>query len=424
MNQDTWKTALLKEVSSLSRKPRSLTIAEYEAIPFIPMALIPDSGFFATQWETREPGKISSGTFFNEGDVLFAKITPCLENGKQGIVRDVPNGWGYATTEVYPIHPEKVTAEFLAAYLKKGDVRKSLASKMQGTTGRQRLPKDALENLEMPLPPLPEQKAIAGALRAVQEAKEATEGVIAAARELKASLMRHLFTYGPVPFDEADRVNLKETEIGPVPEEWNLVEIKDVCEVKGSTSTLKAVTSKKGHGDKHKLLYLKVSDLNVPQNIPRVKTSNIQVKIEANVFDKIKFVPPGSVVLPKRGAAIATNKKRLTNLPCLLDPNLIAVIPNEIYGEYLFRWFETFDLRTITDDAVLPQINKKDIEPLQIPLPPKEIQIEISNQINVVEEKIEIEQRKLSAIIALFDALLHNLMTGQVRVPVGEEVSA
>ncbi len=79
-----------------------------------------------------------------------------------------------------------------------------------------------VKNLKIPLPPLPEQKAIARVLKAIQDAIEATERVLAAAKELKKSLMRHLFTYGPVPVSERHRVRLKQTEIGPIPEDWEV----------------------------------------------------------------------------------------------------------------------------------------------------------------------------------------------------------
>lgn len=84
------------------------------------------------------------------------------------------------------------------------------------------LSKSRLGSFIVPLPPLKEQSAISGILSLAQEAIEATEKVISATKELKKSLMQYLFTYGPVPVDQADQVPLKETEIGMIPEHWEV----------------------------------------------------------------------------------------------------------------------------------------------------------------------------------------------------------
>ncbi|NMD15582.1 MAG: hypothetical protein GYA75_02125, partial [Bacteroidales bacterium] len=87
-----------------------------------------------------------------------------------------------------------------------------------------------LREQKIPLPPLAEQQKIAAVLSAVQEAKEKTEAVIAATKALKKSMMKHLFTYGPVSPEEVENIQLKETEIGPVPEDWEVVKLGEVVE--------------------------------------------------------------------------------------------------------------------------------------------------------------------------------------------------
>jgi type I restriction enzyme, S subunit len=100
-----------------------------------------------------------------------------------------------------------------------------------------------LKNLPIPLPPLPEQHAIAITLRTVQEAKEKTDAIIAATKALKVAMMKHLFTYGPVPPEDAEKVALKETEIGQVPEEWDLQPLGNISKISSGGTPSRTVPS-------------------------------------------------------------------------------------------------------------------------------------------------------------------------------------
>lgn len=84
----------------------------------------------------------------------------------------------------------------------------------------------------IPLPPLPEQCKIAHILSTIQRVIELQDRIIAAARELKKSLMCHFFTYGPVPMDQIDSMSLKETEIGPVPEQWEVIRLGEITKIR------------------------------------------------------------------------------------------------------------------------------------------------------------------------------------------------
>lgn len=101
-----------------------------------------------------------------------------------------------------------------------------------------------------------------------------------------------------------------------------------------------------------------------------------------------------------------------------LRPNVIGVRAREpLHQRFLFQWFQSFDLRTITEPGPTPQLNKKNLEPLLVPVPsdPNE-QKEIVEVLDGLDRKIDLHRQKRSVLERLFHSLLHKLMTGEIRV--------
>ncbi|MYF55017.1 hypothetical protein F4225_04440, partial [Candidatus Poribacteria bacterium] len=161
-----WQIVRFQEVVKFTKKPKDLRYSEYSEVPFVPMNLIPIATLFSDKFTLRPTNALSSGTYFEPGDILLAKITPSFENGKQSIIEDLPTPFGIATTEVIPIREVEGVSDrvYLFYYLLSPDVRALLTARMKGTTGRLRLGAETLADLEFPLPPLAEQRRIVAKL--------------------------------------------------------------------------------------------------------------------------------------------------------------------------------------------------------------------------------------------------------------------
>jgi type I restriction enzyme S subunit len=139
---EEWRVVRLGEIVSITRKPRKMPCPD--PVPFIPMEAIPDDGsLYPIKIEYKLIDDVRSGTYCEGGDILFAKITPSLENGKQVMVPPQIRV-AYATTEVYPlkVNLDKLDPFYLFVLLRAPWVRTHFAEKMEGSTGRQRLAPD------------------------------------------------------------------------------------------------------------------------------------------------------------------------------------------------------------------------------------------------------------------------------------------
>jgi type I restriction enzyme S subunit len=272
---------------------------------------------------------------------------------------------------------------------------------------------DFLGNEKIALPPLPEQRAIAHVLRTVQRAKEATEGVIAALKELKKSLMQHLFTYGPVPVTERERVPLQETEIGPIPAHWQVVRLGEVA-----TLSTKGVDPANAGAKRY-------------IGLEHIEPGNIRLKHWGKADDvrslKTAF-QKGDVLYgklrPYLDKAVLAEWDGICSTDILVIRTQSSLLPE--FLAYLVHTSRFIDYAISTTTGVNhPRTSWKALQKFSIPLPPLDEQREIARMLQAVDAKIAAEERRRAALEDLFKTLLHALMSGRMRVPyiVGEERS-
>ena len=151
-------------VNPRKRKPEHSV--EDAVVSFVPMAAVDERFGTIAVREERPLSNVSKGfTAFENGDVLFAKITPCMENGKIALVRNLANGVGRGSTEFFVLRPDdRVLGEYIYHFLRQLRFREAAKESFTGTAGQQRVPKSFMENALVPLPTLDEQQRIVGIL--------------------------------------------------------------------------------------------------------------------------------------------------------------------------------------------------------------------------------------------------------------------
>lgn len=263
----------------------------------------------------------------------------------------------------------------------------------------------------IPKPPLPEQQRIAQVLSTVQEAIAQQERLIRTTTELKQALMQKLFTEGLR--GEA----LKETEIGRVPESWEVMQLQEVADVKSGKRLPKGnalVAEDTGYP------YIRVTDFEdnsvLSDQLLFVPTV-IQPRIQRYIIEKddVYISVAGSIgivgMIPEEldGANLTENANRL-------------VITNRkrIEPRYLMYWLDSercqHEIKAQTLKNAQPKLGLGRIKTLGVALPSLDEQKEIVRALDAVRSKRQVAERKTKTLQDLFRTLLHELMTGKVRV--------
>lgn len=271
--------------------------------------------------------------------------------------------------------------------------------------------KSVLQTFYIPIPQLSEQRKIACVIDIIQRAVEQQDKIIAAARELKKSLMRHLFTYGPVPVDQVDRVPLKETEIGSVPEHWQLLKLGEVAQIryglgqppaidKNGIPMIRATNIKRGQIVHEGLIYVRKDMVPISRN-PFLKVGDIIVVRSGAYTGDV------AMITPEWGGSIA-------GYDLVVSPN--ESIISEFCVQYLLGERAQIYFRGERDRSAQPHLNKNQLSATIIPLPSLSEQRQIAHILSTVDKKIEVEEKRKASLQSLFQTMLHLLMTGRLRV--------
>ena len=394
----------------VTKKPRGLDLASLSTIPFAPMEAIPQGGEYSPDYTQKVPADIRSGTYFERGDLLVAKITPSFENGKQALATTLPTPFGYATTEVIPLRPrmEGHDKRLLFFYLLHPDVRHYVAERMEGTTGRQRVPPDVLLDLPLPEIELEEQTAIADSLEMVQGLKAIESRSVQTATNLKHATMQELFTRGLR--GEAQ----KETESGPMPESWTIQPIdRHFSVVSGGTPSRKR------------------SSFWSDGTIPWVKTTEVNYGVIRETEEQItragleqsaaKLLPPGTLLLAMYGQGVTRGKVAILGIEAACNQACAAINPvdDRVDPKYLYHFlsFRYEEIRRLAHGGQQQNLNLEIVRALPIACTgDRGEQSEIVAILDAIDRKIDLHRRKRSVLDELLKTLLHKLMTREVNV--------
>ncbi|GBC92424.1 Type-1 restriction enzyme EcoKI specificity protein [bacterium HR15] len=417
---EEWQVVRLGEVVALIRN--GLTYRQYRIPPGIPVSRI----------ETISEGRINPAKVgylrdislqsiesyrLIKGDILFSHINSEPHLGKTAIYTGEPQYLvhGMNLLLIRP-RPESLDYQFLNylfnVYREKG-VFIGLAAR---AVGQASINQGKLRQLPIPLPPLPEQRAIAHVLRTVQQAKEAGERVAAALKQLKKSLMQHLFTYGPVPVGaQCFAPLLQETEIGALPAHWQVVRLGEIFEIQQGKSL--SPRSRTG-----------------PRMRPFLRTANVLWgRIDVTKVDKMHFDEPEERRLSLRhgdilvceGGEIGRTAMWEDQLPlCLYQNHLhrLRSLREDVFPLFYMYWMQAaWTLLALYgglgNKTTIPNLSQSRLAAFPIPLPPLPEQREIARILRTVDQRIEAEEASVRALETLFKTLLHELMTAKRRLP-------
>lgn len=429
-----WVTRPLENVFDINPpKPPPDALSASAPVSFVPMPAVDAANGTIGGATDRAFGEVrKSYTAFADDDVLLAKITPCFENGKAAIARDLTNGLGFGSSEFFVLRSRgSVLPEYVFHFVRQQSVRDEGAASMTGAVGQARVPAEFVRSIELPVPPLAEQRRIITHVEALLEQVNRAKGrlervpvilkkfrqalLMAAcsgeltrewrdartdvrdARTLLADIAKRRSDRGlstakrPIPHEDID---IPDTEL---PESWAWCRVGQIADVRlGGTPPRKEPRYWKGSVpwvSSGEVANCRISD--TTEKITKAGLENSNAKL----------YPVGSVLIAMIGEGKTRGQSAILDIEAATNQNAAGLVFDVglVDSEYIWYWAlqEYAKNREEGRGGNQAALNGAKVRALPVPLPP-------------VEEQVEIV-RVLKNTLGIADAIERRVQTAKAR---------
>lgn len=381
----------LGEVCEINpRLPRDHAFSDNMVVSFVPMAAVDEEAGVVRDKFERQFGDVRKGyTSFRDGDVLFAKITPCMENGKAAIAHDLTNHIGFGSTEFHVLRPRhEILAEWLYYFVRREHFRLEAKRNFTGTAGQQRVPANFLANSLIPVPSLIEQRRIVDLL-------SRAEGIVRLRRQAGTKATEII----PALFFDM---------FGDPHTTWQIAPLSEVAEVISGI----AKGRKLPPGEGIALPYMRVANVKDGYlDLTEVKT----IEVKHNEVEKLS-IQPGDLLMTEGGdpdklgrAALwsgeidsCVHQNHVFKVRC----NRNRVLPTYLRSLAASSYGKAYFLGVAKKTTGIASINKTQLSAFPVPLPPIELQKRFSALVASIEAMAGLQGSAIRVADATFQALL------------------
>jgi type I restriction enzyme S subunit len=409
--KSNWTPTKLKDFVNIN--PRR-SVKKGTTVPFFAMTELTEGVRDIPSFMEKEFG---SGTKFINGDTIFARITPCLENGKTALVSTVPYGEvGAGSTEFIVLNPKNLdTDKYFVYYLARlPELREYAKKKMEGTSGRQRVSAQSLGEFEFLLPP-PETRKDIGRLLAYLDDKISSNTQMNQTLEKIAQRIfkSWVIDFDPVkanakgvPFDELSPEiqamfpsELIESEMGLIPKGWQSKNVGDISRVQSGKRP--PTKSDKKTNDDH---------------IPVWGGNGVKwYSKEAN--------KKGPFIITGRVGTLGTVFRVYDEV--WVSDNAITIDPeNSLHFEVIYRAMLTYDINSLNSGSTQPLVTQTAIKSIPVLVPNNEVCLEYQKITKSLLDKIYENNKQNDVLKEIRDKLLPKLISGSIEVSDETEQSA